>query len=377
MALWKPTRREFIATAPTALGAAALPAAAQMLPRSRNLRFLVVGDWGRDGAHYQKHVARLMAQDAALGGFDFVVSTGDNFYKMGVTSSDDRQWLSSFEHIYPSSLRSQPWFAVAGNHDWGGNVFAQLDRSGRGGWSMPWLWYDVPGRLWHREDVHLFFIDTVVWNAGEDWLYRICGQALRSIDHARQKAWLERALAASSAATKIVFGHHPIFSVAKHGKGLMHMKSLDDILVANGVSAYVCGHDHCLYHISRDKVPGDTMHYVCSGGGSEELSDYTGDPRAHGCVIPGHCGAPNPQWHTYLDRAGFAVFDVGRDQTRFHFVDRDGRPTEPKTITQRRRTSNGGPLAAPPANPASLPEDVNARATSLLPCTSIARALGL
>ena len=36
MALWKPTRRELIAAAPLALGAAAMPAAAQILPRSPN-----------------------------------------------------------------------------------------------------------------------------------------------------------------------------------------------------------------------------------------------------------------------------------------------------------------------------------------------------
>jgi acid phosphatase len=373
MTSWTPTRRELVASAPLVLAAAASPAKVQILPRARNLRFLVVGDWGRDGAHYQRHVARFMAQDAADRGCDFVVSTGDNFYKMGVTSSHDPQWLTSFESIYPDWLRSKPWFPVAGNHDWGGNVFAQLDRQGRDGWRMPWLWYDVPGKAWHRDDVHLFFIDTVVWRAGEDSLYRICGQALRSVDHERQKLWLKRALAASSAPIKIVFGHHPIYSVGKHGKGLMHMKDLDDILVANGVSAYVCGHDHCLYHITRDHVPNDTMHYVCSGGGSEELSIYTGDPNARGCVIPNHCGAGQAFWHTYLDRAGFAVFDVARDRTQVHFVDRDDRRTEPRIIRHRGKVGD----ANPPPDPASSPENLNARAGSVLPCTSLARALGL
>lgn len=364
MSFIRPTRRELLVGAPAIIAAAQLSASPRLMPRSSNLRFFVIGDWGRDGDHYQRHVANFMAEDARNKGCDFTVSTGDNFYKMGVTSSHDQQWMTSFETIYSHGLRCRPWFPIAGNHDWGGNVFAQLDRTGRDGWRMPWLWYDVCGGPFGRPDVHLFFIDTVLWREQETKLYRYCGQAIRHEDIARQKLWLPQALAASRATTKLVFGHHPIYSVGKNG-GAKEMDDLDKVLTHGGVSAYICGHDHCLYHIKAG-----ALDYVCSGGGSEELSIYRGDQGQRGCVLPRNCSEAT--WKTYLDRAGYAVFEIDGAQTQFHFVDRDGRSTMSEVIGAR-GTGLGG---APPPDPSLLPENLRARARMRLPCTGIARAIG-
>lgn len=54
---------------------------------------------------------------AALLRPSFVVSTGDNFYKDGVTSASDPAWLSSFGDVYSGpALSGLPWYAVLGNH---------------------------------------------------------------------------------------------------------------------------------------------------------------------------------------------------------------------------------------------------------------------
>src|SRR5579863_2478294 len=64
------------------------------------VNFLVVGDWGRQGADHQRDVATQMGKSAAALGSRCVVSVGDNFYEDGVASTADPQWRSSFEEIY-------------------------------------------------------------------------------------------------------------------------------------------------------------------------------------------------------------------------------------------------------------------------------------
>ncbi len=361
MPLWQPTRREIVATAPLLLGAAALPrplAAAG----NRGLKLFVIGDWGRNGGHYQKHVAGWMHNKAQQSGCDLIVSTGDNFYDYGVASSDDPQWRTSYENIYSPELRRTPWFPVAGNHDWGGNIWAQLDRSGNGGWHMPWLWYDIPGARFGRPDVHLFFIDTLLWKGKENRIFRLCGQAIREQDVVQQKIWLADALRASCASTKIVFGHHPIYVGGLDGGG-MHMKSLDDVLIEAKVTAYFCGHKHTLYHIK-----GDNLDYICSGGGSKERPKDTRAIFQPACAAHGTC--PPARMQQFVGRAGFAMVDVGTEAMTCSFVDRDGRVTPPQTI--RSRGNHGMQCSgALPVDPAVLRERAQARAKTFAPCAAV------
>ena len=361
MPLWQPTRRELIATAPLLLGAAALPA--QLVAAGpRNLKLFVVGDWGRNGAHYQTHVAGWMHYHAMRSGCDAIVSTGDNFYDYGVASSDDRQWRTSYENIYSPELRRTPWFPIAGNHDWGGSIWAQLDRSGTGGWHMPWLWYDIPGARFGRPDVHLFFIDTLVWKGRENRLFRLCGQAVRDEDVRQQKIWLADALRASCAPTKLVFGHHPIYSGSLDGGG-MSLEDLNQVLIEARVTAYFCGHKHCLYHIANDDLD-----YICSGGGSEEREKDTRGVFQPACAAKGKC--PPARMVQFVGRAGFAMIDVGPAALTSTFVDRDGRLTPPQTIASRgnHALACSGPLAV---DPAVERERARARAKTFAPCATV------
>jgi len=323
-----PTRRDLITAAPVALAASILPAPLWAQPGPSGLQFLVVGDWGRDGAMYQRRVARFMAKAARETRNRFIVTTGDNFYKRGVSDARDPQWDSSFEQIYSDPALQTHWFPVLGNHDWLGNVVAQFDRSSISPrWHLPYYRYTIRGRDFGHPEVDLFFIDTVSWQ-GETGFWRWLGSSTRPEEPQAERNWLEQQLSASCARVKLVFGHHPIYSVAKHG-GAMQMPDLDRILRAHGVTAFITGHDHCLYHISRTDADGGTLHYICSGGGSEELHDYKGGP-VSGCVLKRDCpdghplAADAPHWHSYFDRAGFAALDVGSDRLALRFIDRDG-----------------------------------------------------
>jgi tartrate-resistant acid phosphatase type 5 len=328
------TRRQLISSTSLLISAAAISPRALAQDVKPELNFLVVGDWGRDGKMYQRQVAVQMDRAASLMRSRFVVSTGDNFYTLGVRSLDDSKWGTSFEDIYYRypSLQTN-WYPVLGNHDYGGNIDAQLGRVGRDSrWQMGGRWYDLSLEHQGRPDVHLFFIDSVVWKGRESFPFNLVGSKIHRGDQQIQKDWLVDKLSRSDARIKLVFGHHPIYSVGPHG-GKMDMRDLDNVLREGGVTAYICGHDHCLYHIRRSG-----MDYICSGGGSQELTGFTGDRGVPGCVLRGQCedlGTTNPIWYSFLDRAGFAAFSIGQDRVDFRFIDRAGMMSPPMTCLPR------------------------------------------
>ena len=339
MSLLNPTRRGDIAAAPWLLGATHSPLLAGRLGQTDSLRFLVIGDWGRRGHDYQVDVASAMGRYAERFPPEFVISTGDHFYDFGVPSVNSFLWASSFEHIYTAdSLQRAPWYAVLGNHDYGGSVGAQLDRHDRGRWRMPCKWYAWHGAEHGRPNVDIFFIDTVTWEGKENWWWRMHGDKIVPGEPEAQDEWLEVELAASTAAIKLVVGHHPIYSIGAHGGG-KRLRCLDRLLCANGVTAYLCGHDHSMYHISRYRTADDweRLHYICSGAGSQMLPNYTGGAPV-GCVMPTACRADRttPQWHAFFAEGrnaptavrrdhhmpgGFAAIEVRGSEMRVDFID--------------------------------------------------------
>jgi hypothetical protein len=76
--------------APTA--AAPPPTAATAAVSAPRLSFLVVGDWGRQGAYNGTRVAAAMGAVAAALHPRFVVSTGDNVYDQGIRNVTDPWW---------------------------------------------------------------------------------------------------------------------------------------------------------------------------------------------------------------------------------------------------------------------------------------------
>ena len=90
---------------------------------------LVLGDYGRMGNANQTEVADQMQWTAYRLDIAFIASTGDNFYPAGVSSVRDAQFQASWFEVYTGALRAIPWYLVAGNHDWLGNVTAEVRRA--------------------------------------------------------------------------------------------------------------------------------------------------------------------------------------------------------------------------------------------------------
>ena len=98
--------------------------------------FLVLGDWGMN-TKSQRHVARAMNREAgSLHDPLFVLNVGDNFYKAkdasgikqgGVTDVTDPVWRKRFDDVYHGShLQKIPFVSILGNHDYMGNLTAQM-----------------------------------------------------------------------------------------------------------------------------------------------------------------------------------------------------------------------------------------------------------
>ena len=85
------------------------------------MRLLAVGDWGTPGS-VEGHISNAMT--AAAQGAAGVISLGDNFYPTGVKSTSDAQWQTTFER--PFAALQTRFLSVLGNHDYMGNVDAQV-----------------------------------------------------------------------------------------------------------------------------------------------------------------------------------------------------------------------------------------------------------
>jgi len=228
--------------------------------------FLVLGDWGRDGAPYQVAVAKVMASVADTLHPDFVLTTGDNIYPSGVKGVDDPKWQDSFEGVYTAPSLQIPWYATLGNHDYRKNWRAQIrysDLSER--WRMPAPYYTFTRTVNDSTTLQVFVIDTnpfpFLYNL-EPWYCHLWFKGT-----GKQMAWLRNALSYSTADWKVVVGHHPIYSMGKrHGDTGSVKKKVDPLLHQYGVQAYFNGHDHNLQH---QDPPDGSVQYFTSGAGSE------------------------------------------------------------------------------------------------------------
>jgi 3',5'-cyclic AMP phosphodiesterase CpdA len=236
------------------------------------INFIAMGDFGRNGEYMQKEVATQMGITAKTLGADFFVITGDNFYPSGVASTQDYSWIASFENMYTAHALQNPWYVVLGNHDYKGNVQAEIDYT-----KISRRWY-MPARYYSKiismdddttQQVLLIFLDTSPFIAqyytSADHKENIVTQ-----DTAAQKKWLENVLANRPANIKWTFvvGHHPLYTGGKRIKSpdtYQMNYSFKPIFDKYKVDAYICGHEHNLQYIK----PEGTTHYFVTGAGSE------------------------------------------------------------------------------------------------------------
>ncbi|XP_059649806.1 purple acid phosphatase 17-like [Cornus florida] len=242
-----------------------------------SLKFLVVGDWGRKGLYNQSEVAFQMGRVGQELNIEFVISTGDNFYDNGLTSVNDPAFKESFTQIYSAESLQKQWYAVLGNHDYRGDVKAQLSPVLR---KIDRRWLILRSYVLNAGIAEFFFVDTtpfvdVYFDDPLHHRYDWRGISHRETYLARLLKDLESALSSSKAKWKIVVGHHAMRSVSHHGDTQEVVERILPVLKANNVDMYVNGHDHCLQHLSCLDSP---IQFITSGAGSKA---WRGDVKDH------------------------------------------------------------------------------------------------
>lgn len=214
------------------------------VPPGVGMRFVAVGDTGT-GKSGQKEVAAAIRDKCSADGCAFVQLLGDNIYEDGVSSADDAQWQEKFEA--PFAEINTDFFAVLGNHDYGGdgagNEFAkgqfEVDYTAK---SKKWK---LPAAFYHhvKGDMELFALDTNMIVYEKD---------------AQQRTDVAKWISESTAPWKIAVGHHPYLSNGPHGNAGAYdgqtkapangepVKKFFDDVVCGKVDLYLCGHDHSL-----------------------------------------------------------------------------------------------------------------------------------
>ncbi len=241
---------------------------------SQSVSFIAFGDWGRDGKYKQTETAEAMGNYAAIHKTDFILTLGDNIYDKGVSSVTDSKWQTSFENIYTSQSLQIPWYVTLGNHDYGGNVQAQIDYSSVSSrWKLPSRYYSFTQNVGENTQLLIVVIDSSpfitsyrTYSKGNDELNESSVNDLNSQDTKKQLVWLDSVLSASNAKWKIVAGHHPVYSGGDHGNIAELIEQVEPILEKNKVQLYLAGHDHDMQYLKKE---GYSVNYFVAGTGSK------------------------------------------------------------------------------------------------------------
>ncbi|MFE7717644.1 metallophosphoesterase [Nocardia rhizosphaerihabitans] len=307
--------------------AAAVPAEVpKFAPRAgRNARILITGDAGT-GSRTQWAVADAARAFHAREPFTMAVGLGDNIYESGPDGPDDVQFVTKFED--PNAGLDFPWAMVLGNHDTSG-VFP-----GDGGWLvrgnheveyhaksprwwMPSRYYSV--RVPEQNPVVEFFVLDVNPLAAYippllDPYWSVDGQYMNE-----QRAWLDRALAESTAQWKIACTHHPYLSNGPHGdagnyEGLpiepingVHAKRFFEDHVLGKVSFLLSGHDHTLQVLEPTTASKGTRQII-SGAAGKTASGHAA------------AGSGHPALYETQHELGFMVMDLTPDKVNLRVV---------------------------------------------------------
>ncbi|KAA8494160.1 Purple acid phosphatase 7 [Porphyridium purpureum] len=264
---------------------------------SGDYRFLVFGDWGRDGFCCQRDVAQQMEQFARLAApVSCLINVGDNFYPVGIQHHRAEQVQTSWTDVYLTqkhpTLAALPWISVLGNHDWYGDPSAVLKMHDEyTQWYMPARWYSRTvglGSDGKQGEAFFAFLDTSVifYSVDEEDMTKM---KLDESDIDKQLSWLDHELSTSRADWKIVVGHHPVTTSGSHAyeeaaQIARLREKLHPLLVRHKVAAYFCGHDHDMQHLTLDGV-----HYYVSGAGSQvrPIGSLPGDGAIFGVGMQG------------------------------------------------------------------------------------------
>jgi tartrate-resistant acid phosphatase type 5 len=240
------------------------------------------------------------------------------FYEDGVTGIHDDMWDSAFHSVYAAPSLNVPWYGVLGNHDYHGDISAQIDRtvvSGETMWYMPSTYYSVDYSVPGGGVMTIVYIDTCLLDPYAKDTEDVLSNPHWVDERTDHLDWIDSTLAAASARSNwlVVAGHYPIYSMGEHGDDSYLVNDLLPILKEHNVHVYMAGHDHNHQHIFKDG-----LHHIISGN-----SAGRGPFGEGGYQNLGISAATDQVMHYHL-ACGFTVASVTARNLTFTFIDNHG-----------------------------------------------------
>jgi hypothetical protein len=264
-----------------------LPLRLPLKPKS--VRFAVIGDTGT-GDTPQLEVAEEMEAYRQQAGFTFVITLGDNIYG----GDSPRDFARKFEQPYKALLDAGvKFYASLGNHD---NPDERLYKL-----------FNMGGERYYsfkRNDVAFFALDSTYMSP-------------------TQLGWLEGQLRNSSAAWKICYFHHPLYSDGKfHGPDLDLRSVLAPMFQKYGVNAVFSGHEHVYERLK----PQDGIYYFVLGN--------SGELRHHNL-------RPSEQMQMGFDAdRDFMLVEIVGDELNFQTISRTGITVDSGVLQRQSKPSD-------------------------------------
>ena len=235
-------------------------------PRGKKSRFVSFGD-----NSLGQISDRAIAYHSYKAAPDFVMNTGDNVYSEGL----DNEYARYFFPVYNADLagprigapllRSVPFYSVLANHDVNSSDASgpicdfDKDIDALGLYTNLHLPLNGPTPT-HKTPIKgkQAILDEFLAAAGSRYptmanysfdygdAHFLCLDSNRYVDptDSNLQDWIEKDLAATDAAWKIVVYHHPAFNVGNEHYDEQHMRALSPIFEKHGVDLVLSGHEH-------------------------------------------------------------------------------------------------------------------------------------
>lgn len=227
-------------------------------PFNLTASFLAFGDWGLMSesltATIGKINAKFFSTTYPLNG---VFLLGDNFYPRGIShdlSIRDPQFNLFSDFVGASAPEYVQFYPVLGNHDWMGNVRAQIAFSSL---DRKWVFPD----FFHFKRFQIDDVSLCVWFIDTE----------RFASDAGQQTWFRESLRSekSTCSWTIVNGHYPVFTGGEYTRCTTLARFRESILPImrdNRIDLYLSGHEHQSQILKEDEY--NTV-YVVAGAVSD------------------------------------------------------------------------------------------------------------
>jgi predicted phosphodiesterase len=238
-----------------------------------SVRFAIIGDSGTGDAPQYAVAAQMLKQRATLP-FTFVLMMGDNIYGGYKPADLKKKFADPYQQLMANQVT---FYASLGNHDNPAELSYQP--------------FNMGGKRYYnfrKGNTEFFALDSNYMDP-------------------TQLDWLEKQLSASTAAWKICYYHHPIYSDARfHGPDPDLRQRLEPIFQKYGVDVVFSGHEHVYERIQ----PQHGIYYFVLGN-SGELRPH--DLKRSANIVKGFD----------TDRC-FAMFEIAGNNMYFETISRLG-----------------------------------------------------